>query len=370
MLFLEIGAIFIGITASFWVDEWREQNQDTETFHRILGEVYYDVTLDESLWRGWAATNNLVLQYASDLALRDADLPPADTLFDRLDAIFTEYSFAPTLAGYRRLTNTALNIPVNDIQLTLDNLYGTLVAGHSALDADLSDLRALRTEHWSGTGIIPCAGMLGGQPLAPAVIERLDLANQVAPADQAIRRDGECLSRPFNQAIANQVMEDETFQIALREAINIRRNIASNVAWQRAVASDIRWRLEDYLPDIRLPISTLGILGSATSADWNVDDAIAMTRSGPNDWVLDISLLDGEVKFVANNEYTMNWGSPRPWVATGPNVGFGAGQVTLEEAFPSGTAWFNGLNIPVQAGRYRVRFDTQSREYSFESLED
>ena len=42
----EIIAIFLGISASFWVDDWREERQDTETFNRILGEVYYNVILE------------------------------------------------------------------------------------------------------------------------------------------------------------------------------------------------------------------------------------------------------------------------------------------------------------------------------------
>jgi hypothetical protein len=52
------------------VDEWREERQDTDTFHRILGEIYYNVILDESAMTGLAATNNQQLQYAADLALR------------------------------------------------------------------------------------------------------------------------------------------------------------------------------------------------------------------------------------------------------------------------------------------------------------
>jgi len=374
MLLLEIAAIFIGITASFWVDEWREQKQDTETFHRILGEIYYDVTLDESLISGWAATNNRALLYAGDLALRDTELPPADALFAQIEAVFAEGSL-PTLGGYTggytRLTNTALNVPVNDIQLTLDNLYGMSVGTHGSLEGELVDLRALRALHWSAAGVIPCWDLMDGLDLTPREIERLDLVNQALPAHQAIHDgDEKCLSEPFNHAAAVRVMEDESFRIALRKAISIRRNMAAILAWQRSLVINIRWRLEDYLPDIRLPIETLGILGSATPASWNVSEAIAMQRSGPNDWFVDISLMDGEIKFLANNEYTMNWGAPRPWVATGSGMGYGAGQVSLDEAFPSGTAWFNGLNIPVEAGRYRVRINTQSGEYSFEVLED
>ncbi len=376
LLLLEIVAIFIGITASFWVDEWREERQDMATFHRILGEIYYDIILDESVMTGLAAGNNQQLQYAADLALPDAATASAydmrqegaEALFLVLEGVFYAYSPSLTLGGYSRLTNTALHIPVNDIQLSLDNLYGGLVDGHESYARLQAELRDLGTQHWYGTGVIPCRDPLDGFPIEDERAEALDLANQVAPTQQAIHRDGECLSAPINHAVAVQAVESETFRRALRRAIRIRRDLATTLAWNRSQALAIRWALEDYLPDISLPVETLGILGSATPAGWNQPEAIDMQRLGPNDWVLEIALVDGEVKFLANREWTMNWGAPRPWVAT--SGGFEAGQLSLEDAFPSGTAWFNGLNIPVRAGHYRVRFNTQSGRYGFEPLDD
>lgn len=376
LLLLEIAAIFLGITASFWVDEWREERQDTDTFHRILGEIYYNVILDGSVMTGLAAGNNQQLQYAADLALRDpVSASPdamsqegAEALFQVLEGVFYAYNPSLTLGGYSRLTNTALNIPVNDIQLSLDNLYGLLVDGHENYAGLATALRDLGAQHWYGTGVIPCRDPLDGFPVEDERAEALDLLGQVAPAQQAIQRDGECLSAPINHSAAVQALESEAFRTALRLAIRIRRDIAAQLAWNRSIALSIRWALEDYLPDISLPIETLGLIGTATPAGWNQPEAIEMQRLGPNGWVLDIALADGEVKFLANREWTMNWGAPRPWVAT--SGGFEAGQVSLEDAFPSGTAWFNGLNIPVKAGHYRIRFNTQSGRYSFEALDD
>lgn len=376
LLLLEIVAIFIGITASFWVDEWREERQDMATFHRILGEIYYDIILDESVMTGLAAGNNQQLQHAADLALPDpvSASPDAvgqergEALFRVLEGVFWAYSPSLTLGGYSRLTNTALNIPVNDIQLSLDNLYGLLVDGHETYAGLATELRDLGTQHWYATGVIPCRDPLDGFPVEDERAEVLDLAKQVAPVQQAIHREGECLSASINHAIAVQAVESETFRTALRRAIRIRRDLATQLAWNRSIALSIRWALEDYLPDISLPIETLGIIGSATPAGWNQPEAIDMQRLGPNDWVLETALSDGEVKFLANREWTMNWGAPRPWVAT--SGGYEAGQLSLEDAFPSGTAWFNGLNIPVRAGHYRVRFDTQSGRYSFEALDN
>ena len=61
-LLLEVLAIFVGITASFWVEEWREERQDTETFHRILGEVYYNLIFDDAGFVANATNNNPALQ--------------------------------------------------------------------------------------------------------------------------------------------------------------------------------------------------------------------------------------------------------------------------------------------------------------------
>jgi hypothetical protein len=276
-------------------------------------------------------------------------------LFEVLDGVFYNYSPSLTLGGYSRLTNTALNIPVNDVQLSLDNLYGLLVDGHETYARLQAELRDLGTQHWYGTGAIPCRDPLDGFPVEDERAEALDLVNQVAPVQEAIHQDGECLSALINQAAAVQAVQSETFKTALRRAIRIRRDIAPQLAWNRSMALSIRWALEDYLPDISLPIATLGIIGTATPAGWNQPEAIDMQRLGPNDWVLDFALADGEVKFLANHEWTMNWG---------------ARQVSLEDAFPSGTAWFNGLNIPVKAGHYRVRFNTRTGRYSFEPLDD
>jgi hypothetical protein len=158
VLAVELVVIFIGITASFWVDEWREQRQDTETFHRILGEIYYDAILDESGLAGMAAFNNLALRHASNMAIRETDPPPGDELVTQLDIVFDANRVSPTLGGYNRLTNTPLAIPVNDVQLDLDYRYGLYVSFHEEAAREFSDLRALRAAEWADRGVSQDAG--------------------------------------------------------------------------------------------------------------------------------------------------------------------------------------------------------------------
>lgn len=362
----EVAVVFIGITASFWVDDWREKRQDTETFHRILGEIYYDLRIDDSIMRGLAADNNRALSAASDLVLRDAPLPENEELTRQLALAFASWDPQATLGGYTRLVNTPLAIPVNDVQMSLDNTFGLFFPAQERVREQIAEIRALANVHWLGRGVIPCAGVIDGLDVEDWMIEDLDLRNQARPADDALQRDGRCIPAASNDAVSVEAMKDESFRTALRRVIAIRRGIAGDIVWLRTINGKLRTTLEAYLPDISLPIKTLGLVGSATSVGWEVANAIDMRRKAPNDWVLDVTLTDGEVKFAANRAWTMNWGAPQPWVGTDSGMSFAPGQVALGDVFPQGRGQFNGLNIPVKAGRYRVTFNSRTGEYRFE----
>ncbi|HEB61782.1 MAG TPA: SusF/SusE family outer membrane protein [Bacteroidetes bacterium] len=88
----------------------------------------------------------------------------------------------------------------------------------------------------------------------------------------------------------------------------------------------------------------IGLIGSATPGGWSTDtDMIPDPDSTV--WRLDVELIDGEAKFRANHDWTVNWGSGD---------------------FPTGTGVQDGANIPVVAGKYHVTFNSLSGEYSFE----
>ena len=221
-LLLEVAAIFIGITASFLVDDWREERQDTETFRRILSEVYYDIIRDESLMAGAAATNNQGLLYAAELTLdpgpasspRENLTEDAGALFRALDDVFRPYELSPLLGGYTRLSNTALAIPVNDIQLALDDLYGQLLDFDEAYDRLGSELSELRTRHWDSRGGIPCDSADSVEDnFSEQLMQALDTRGQMAPVRKAIHRGDECLSNSINERIAIDAMGEESFPI-------------------------------------------------------------------------------------------------------------------------------------------------------------
>lgn len=369
-LVLEILAIFIGITASFWVEEWREERQDTEIFHRLLGEIYFNLMMDQEAMVSVAAQNNLALTWASELVIREQPLPPAPELFHRLQTIFGFTGLILNTGGRERLTNTPLAIPVNDIQLALDQSYNILEILADSTVNQGGDVVSLGNAHWWSRGIIPCNDPLANTPSQPDRMVQLDLAGQAAPLTRAVGTPADCLSDEFNQQAAVDAMASEDFRIALRQVINIRQRVAGTLMGTRLLADFLREQLVTFYPDIGLPVESVHILGSATEVEWKYQDAIALRRVGPNDWVGDVTLGEGAIKFLANREWIINWGGKPPWVASGVagEGSFSASNVDREAVFPAGRAHLNGMDIPVRPGRYRVHFNTQDFEYRFEPV--
>ena len=95
-------------------------------------------------------------------------------------------------------------------------------------------------------------------------------------------------------------------------------------------------------------INSVGIIGDATPGGW--DDDTDMADQGNGVYTITLTLTDGEVKFRANDEWDIAWGTAD---ADNPE-------------FPTGTAASPGENIPVTAGTYLVTLDTVNLTYNFE----
>ncbi|MBF9143757.1 T9SS type A sorting domain-containing protein [Hymenobacter properus] len=98
-------------------------------------------------------------------------------------------------------------------------------------------------------------------------------------------------------------------------------------------------------------ITTVGIIGSATPitatnpTGWDASTPMTRTTATGNDWTITLPLTVGEVKFRADNAWTVNWGA---------------------NTFPTGTGTQGGPNIPIAtAGRYTVRFNSSTGVYQF-----
>ncbi len=88
---------------------------------------------------------------------------------------------------------------------------------------------------------------------------------------------------------------------------------------------------------------SIGIIGSATPTGWDSDTD--MTDKGNGDFEISMTLLDGAVKFRANDSWDTNWGG---------------------SDFPAGTAVPGGPDIMVTAGSYIITFNPTTLAYKFE----
>lgn len=105
-------------------------------------------------------------------------------------------------------------------------------------------------------------------------------------------------------------------------------------------------RLENQKP---ATYSTVGLIGVGN--DW--DNDIVMTEVAPHNWYVNTTITaDCEVKFRADNAWTISWGS---------------GMDLADQNY--GTADINGGNMKIAAGTYDIYFNDITTEYVFVAAE-
>ena len=105
----------------------------------------------------------------------------------------------------------------------------------------------------------------------------------------------------------------------------------------------------EYSFDEVITFTTIGLIGTATPGGWDFDTDLVQSSSDPNVWSANMTLVDGEAKFRANDAWAIDWGAA-DW--------------------PSGTGVQGGDNIPVVGGDYLVSLNTETGEYSFQEIVD
>ena len=100
--------------------------------------------------------------------------------------------------------------------------------------------------------------------------------------------------------------------------------------------------IEPYTGTPGTDYATVGIIGDSTPGGW--DGSTAMTKStfDGNIWSITATLTDGELKFRANDAWAVNWGA---------NTAI------------SGLGTQDGPNIPVEAGTYKIWFNSLDGRY-------
>lgn len=364
---LEILAVFIGITGSLFVDNWRSEQAEREVLDNLLQETHYNALQDQSTIQRLMSFNNASLQSSMILAYENLD-----ALAD--DELLLHYTFAVSnnwvlslQPGYQRLLNTSLSIP-------FDNTIAELDWHFSNLQMVIADLEGFRRR--AELAAVMLAELAGRPPMLTThyTLNLTDVAAQQMAAFQetvsAVEsyqeeiRDAETLRATLGSAEGEAILRELVGQRLNQQVLLI--NGGQSV---RAVVRSI----QRYSPNITLPVDSIGLLGGATGIGWNNSIEMQQSPDDHNVWSLEITLADGEVKFRADDDWSSDWGAPnQPQNVANNLLGIYpftfAGDVA--KVFPRGVAEFKGLNIPVEAGHYRVTFNSQTFAYSFERLPD
>ncbi len=355
---LEVLAVFIGITASLFIDDWRQRQQDREILDHLLEAAHYNAMQDDQMLRRVLGFSNAALKdtlwllYGGVSAASDEDL-------------LRRYQNASLLAGlwnmqpgYQRLLNTSLSIPFDHTMAELDFLFRHVSLRTKTLNDTRGRMVAIQRELLAAAELSDNSSTVVLFPILGRWEEEV-----VRLADIFYSHDGR-VEDSSNAGAVRAALETPGVRRLLRELVGLRFIYNATIIEFGDSNDDIIASIRAYDPDVTLPVDVIELIGDATSVGWERGLPMTRDRDDPNVWRLRERLTDGYVKFRADNNWSTNWGVPnRSENAATFLFEFGGDPSTV---FPQGTAEFGGLNIPVEAGTYDLIFNSQTFEYSFD----
>jgi len=371
-LLLEVFAIFLGITASFAVEEWREQQQEQEDFERYLQAVYYDALREEARMRRFIFRNAQAVAAIDRLLNRDIEGMPDIELLGLAGRVFNSWSLPHGDAAFRALQNARIPVPFDDTMQILNTSYELNSSAWNQLDAQIAEHNAMVNEVRSEYGTVSNPTMsIRNEDRSVREGSRFDqyyyrglrdlffIDGRFLPMEEGVRIAREALPRDDAQRMLSQDM------VRTMQAMDLAISLADTA---RAIRETIRERL----PDLRLDISELSLVGDATPTGWTEIEGLPLRResAGSDWWSAEAELEQGAIKFVANQAWGTSWGAPIAWAHVDPLMEDRVFTGDPGSVFPRAVAEFDGMNIPVEAGRWKVRFNTHTFEYVFTRLNE
>ncbi len=358
---LEIAAVFVGITASLFVDDWRQQRVDREILDSVIEEIHFNAVTNNAHLNLLFLWNMQALDSAITLAFTDRNDLSDGEILDHLMRATRDVGQEHSSAGFDRLANTPLSIPFGDTMARIGDGYTMYSSARRYVALTNDEVRNLSNGIIAVTGLVRLSpsSRLPRTPVDPAYLQ--SILELFHPDDTYIAEDD-------NITLARSALESNELREPLRSLID-RRN-AMNTAYIELMSAntEVIRTVHEYLPDVALPIKQVGLIGDALPGGWFGTDSFMVRDAGnPDLWRVELSLTDGEVKFRADQNWTLDWGGPHDLTDLSPRFVFEfVGDPT--SAFPRGIAQIHGMGIPVQAGRYRISFNSRSFEYSFERV--
>jgi hypothetical protein len=371
-LLLEVFAIFLGISASFAVEEWRERQQEQEDFERYLQAIYFDTLRQQASLRRSVYRNNQSVQAIHRLQQEEAIDLPDDELMALITQVFRTWSLPQTSGSYRALLGAGVSTTFDDTMQALNNAFELDLMVRSQLEGVIEDhnraVNSIRSHYATISNPLMTVALEDGtvmsgtrfdQPAYRGIRDLFFDGDRFLPAEEGVNQAREALLQPEIQSLLTQEFE-RTMQ-ATDGALAMIQN-----------ARSIETAIQEKLPELHVAVRKLQLVGDALTGGWTIERGQPMQRdsSDPNLWSTEVTLGDGALKLVANDTWGTSWGAPINWENVDPLVFYTNYTGNPADVFPGGVAEFDGLDIPVNPGRYRVRFNTRTFEYAFERIKD
>jgi hypothetical protein len=358
---LEILAIFIGITASLMVDDWRQRRDEVDTLEHLLEEIHANALVEQGILRMFFVGNSMEIASTLRFLYPSSD---KDNSLQTLRSIVIPPSHVDLRAGYDRLSATQFSIPLEETVIRLDEVFAQREIMVNDLSRDIFEARRVVGAFLEENNLL--LGASGSSFRAQTAVDLINATNDLLSSDLE-RIISENLS-----AFERATESNPRFRGMIRHLLDLRYSInlryVSLISWDEQIAGIVRNRI----PNVSLPLQRLEIVGSATGDDtWQKGIPLRERSNDPGTWSLDITLVDGELKFRTGADWALNWGASLDF------QNFSESRTDLfdfngnpEAVFPNGRAFLNGANIPVKAGRYRVIFDSRTFDYRFTTVSE
>jgi hypothetical protein len=370
-LLLEVFAIFLGISASFVVEQWRQEQQNVETFEHFLEAIYYDAEREQAVTSRIVYQNNQLIGALNELLGNDVSALPDDQLLALLNVVLQPWVQSRGDASYQALLEADLSLPLDDTMQQIRDLYGTRGLFFTIRERLIDDHSDAVSEAMGDWGLQINAPIVSWDVEGGSLVTDLRLDHPMYAGVRKLLQDyGEAEFTRISAERARRSLQEPASRQVLQQVLQ--RVVRSSDMAIAVMGTDqnIKAVVRQRLPDIRLPVRNLGLVGSATRAGWVLPRAEPLAPEPGQDawWNAELTLTDGMAKFVANENYGTSWGVQYSWDVIDPLVHETFYLGDPDAVFPAGIGVLDGQNIPIRAGRYRVRFNVHTYEYAFEEL--
>jgi len=336
----EIVLVVVGILIALQINNWNEERKKENEFRFSLKQLHETISIDQALMTSLADI------YIFQLKMIDSLMNGAQNIPDKqLPRIIQslEYYGVDQLIRYsdQKFRESLIKYnPANELQNELaEQLFKYLKDMSFTFGLESDDYRYLSTEALLTKYLvdlkIPIVEYTPGDRFTDFYTDTIYTFFTYSPGQ---------LSR------ARNLISQESFKSSLLTVKQ--RKHWGLIACELSEKSSNRLLglIEQYDPKIKLFYNELRIVGDATPLkSWAEDIQMMPVDAEHMKWEIDIELTNGFIKFRTDNNWSFNWG-----------IGHNSDDRLI----------FNGPNIPVRQGYYKVFVDLKEQTYKFIPLED